>query len=317
MQPTPLSRRQFVSGISAISLAAVASGSTDAEGTADTGHTGTRIGLALGSGGANGLAHVLMLEALEEEGVRPHRISGSSIGAVIGALYAGGMSTADIRQLIDDFFISEGDNPIERLLSDDAMRLAELIEVDLGSGGILTSERLVSRIYEKFKGNQFEQLDIPLSIVAADLWSREQLVLDSGDLLPAVQASMAIPGVFQPVEHRGKVLVDGGTVNPVPFDLFGDDCDLVIGIDVSGIRTKPEDSVPGYFETLFNSVKVMQRAVIEEKMKRVKPDIFIKPEIVDIRALEFYRAEEVYRQAQPAKEELKKALRKALGQNSK
>lgn len=316
MQPTPLSRRQFVTGISTISFAAMASGSADTEITAETGGTGTRIGLALGSGGANGLAHVLMLEAMEEEGVRPHRISGSSIGAVIGALYAGGMSTADIRQLIDDFFISEGENPIERLLSDDAMRLAKLIEVDLGSGGILTSERLVSKIYETFEGNQFEQLDIPLSIVAADLWSREQLVLDSGDLLPAVQASMAIPGVFQPVEHRGKVLVDGGTVNPVPFDLFGDDCDLVIGIDVSGIRTKPENAVPGYFETLFNSVKVMQQAVIEEKMKRVRPDIFIKPEIVDVRALEFYRAEEVYRQAQPAKQELKKALRKALGSNS-
>lgn len=312
MHQSPLSRRQFVAGMSAVSFAAVSSQSLDAQGPGKSDQGEPRIGLALGSGGANGLAHVLMIEALEEEGLRPHRITGSSIGAVIGALYAGGMSTAGIRKLIDDFFISESQNPLERLLSDDAMRLAKLIEVDLGSGGILTSERLVSRVYETFEGNSFEQLEIPLSIVAADLWTREQLVLDSGELLPAVQASMAIPGVFHPVEHRGKVLVDGGTVNPVPFDLFGPDCNLIIGIDVSGIRTKPENSPPGYFETLFNSVKVMQQALINEKLQRMEPDIFIKPEIVDVRALEFFRAKEVYEQAQSAKQQLKKELRKVL-----
>ncbi|NNE05501.1 MAG: patatin-like phospholipase family protein [Xanthomonadales bacterium] len=312
MPHTSLSRRQFVAGISAATVTAVAPDSVLARSPDNSGSAAPRIGLALGSGGANGLAHVLILEALEEEGLRPHRIAGSSIGAVIGALYSGGMSTANIRKLIDDLFVSESDGPIESLLSDDAVGWTDLLEVELGSGGLLASERLVDRIYKAVDGNHFEQLDIPLTIVAADLWSREQVAIDSGELLPAVQASMAIPGVFRPVSHNNKVLVDGGTVNPVPFDLLTDDCDLIIAVDVTGSRTRPDNSIPGYFETLFNSVTIMQQAIVGEKLRRVQPDIFIAPEIVDIKSLEFFRAQEVYRQAKPAKQELKQQLRKLL-----
>jgi len=270
------------------------------------------IGIALGAGGANGLAHILMLEVLDEMGVKPQCIAGSSIGAIIGALYAAGMNGKQIRELVEQFIISPDEPLLEKLVSKDALRWVEFIEIDLGSGGILNSEGFIAFLYDTLKPRTFEQLQIPLKVVAADLWRREQVVLQSGELLPAIKASMALPGVFQPVVRNKRVLVDGGTVNPVPYDLLMGECDLVIGIDVSGERTPPKVSAPDYFATVFNSAKVMQQAIMSEKLRHQTPAIYIKPRIIDIRALEFYRAEEVFAQAAPARQELKQRLTKLL-----
>jgi len=272
------------------------------------------IGIALGAGGANGLAHILMLEALDELGIRPHRIAGSSIGAVIGALYASGMSGRQIHALVGQFIISPGEGLVEELLNRDALRWVEFLEIDLGHGGLLSSEGFISFLYDTLKRDSFEELDIPLKVSAADLWNRSEVVLDSGALLPAIKASMALPGVFQPVVIDQRVLIDGGTVNPVPYDLISDECDIVIGIDVSGARTPPQTLRPSYFETIFNSAKVMQHAIMTEKLRRKQPAIYIAPEIVDVRALEFYRAERVFEQAGPAKQELKQRLAQLLEQ---
>ena len=272
------------------------------------------IGLALGAGGANGLAHILMLETLDEMGIKPQCIAGSSIGAIIGALYAAGMSGKQIRELVEQFIISPDESLLEQLVSKDALRWLEFIEIELGSGGILSSEGFIAFLYDTLKPETFEQLQIPLKVVAADLWSREQVVLQSGELLPAIKASMALPGVFQSVEHNKRMLVDGGTVNPVPYDLLMAECDLVIGIDVSGVRTPPKVLAPDYFATVFNSAKIMQQAIMTEKLRRQAPAIYIKPRIIDIRALEFYRAKEVFTQAVPARQELKHRLTELLAE---
>jgi len=270
-----------------------------------------RIGLALGAGGANGLAHIAMLEVFEELGLRPHRITGSSIGAVIGALFCSGLSAADIRGMVVSTFSENGEGILDRLLSEQALHWIELLELDLGSGGLLNSERILSGVYRAIETRRFENLDPPLAVVAADLWTGEQVVLDSGELMPAVQASMALPGVFTPILLDGRVLIDGGTVNPVPWDLLAGDCDIVVGIDVSGVRT-PGSGTPGYFETLFNSAKVMQQAIVEAKRQAAAPDIFIAPQVRDIRALEFHRADEVFAQAATARDQLRRQLRTLL-----
>jgi NTE family protein len=101
-------------------------------------------------------------------------------------------------------------------------------------------------------------------------------------------------------------------LGPVPYDLLNNNCDIIIGIDVSGERSTRETTIPGYFETLFNSVKVMQRTIMNEKLRHQKPDIYISPSIVDVRALEFYRAEQVFQQAEPAKQELRTQLARLL-----
>jgi NTE family protein len=253
-----------------------------------------------------------MLEALDELGVKPHAIAGSSIGAVIGALYASGMSGRQIRDLVEQFIISPEERLVEELVNHDALRWVEFLEIDLGNGGLLSSEGFISFLYDTLRRNRFEELEIPLKVTSADLWERTQVVLDSGPLLPAIKASMALPGVFQPVVLDERVLIDGGTVNPVPYDLLSADCDIVIGIDVSGERTPPHPLAPSYFETIFNSAKVMQQAIMTAKLRREEPTIYLAPRIVDVRALEFYRAERVFEQAAPAKQELKRRLAQLL-----
>ena len=139
------------------------------------------------------------------------------------------------------------------------------------------------------------------------------MVLDSGPLKPAVQASMALPGIFTPVERDGRVLIDGGTVNPLPYDVLMQSCDVVIAIDINTAKEVAPESVPGYFDTVFGSIQIMQQAIVDREIRANPPDIYIKPELHGIRTLQFNRADEVYRQAQPAKEELKRRLTEELG----
>jgi NTE family protein len=272
------------------------------------------VGIALGAGGANGLAHILMLEALDEMGIPVTRIAGSSIGAIVGSLYAAGMSGKEIRDLVARFVLTDQEKPLSRFFDGRALEWINFVEIELGNGGLVSADGFLAFMSETLKKKSFEELNIPMHIVAADLWTREQVVLASGNLMSAIKASMAIPGVFEPVRRDTRVLIDGGTCNPVPYDLLTDHCDIVIAVDVIGERTPPESGIPGYFETVFNSVKVMQAAIMHEKRQHHEPDVYISPPVVDIRALEFYRAQEVFEQSKPAKETLKQRLKKAMAQ---
>ena len=108
------------------------------------------------------------------------------------------------------------------------------------------------------------------------------------------------------------VLIDGGTVIPVPFNVLTDSCDLVIAVDINSGSPTEQGSVPGYFDTIFGSVQIMQQAIVERDIRTHPPDIYVKPELRGFRTLEFYKADEIYRQAQPAKEELKRKLTEKL-----
>lgn len=265
-----------------------------------------RIGLALGGGGARGLAHVVVLEALDELGIRPYRIAGTSIGAVIGALYASGHSGREVRRLVSQLIVEDKDTLSEILFRKHTLKWLEFFDLELGGGGLIDSDGFIRYLGEVLGRGQFGELDIPLQVVAADLWSGEPVVFDRGPLLPAIKASIAIPGIFEPVEHNGRYLVDGGTVNPLPFDLLRG-CDLTIAVDVTGELSSP-DGAPSYTETLFHSFHNMEKHILELKLRERRPDIYLRPEIRDIRVLEFYRADEIYRQAEAAKAALKREL---------
>ena len=268
-----------------------------------------RIGLALGGGGARGLAHIPMLEVFDELRLRPHRIAGTSIGAVIGTLYAAGMNGKAIRQLVDRLTVSGDESWLSGLFEQDVGRWWDFIELKLGGGGLIDSEAFTRFVEETAGVTDFEQLGIPLKIVAADFWERKQVVFQHGSLRPALQASIAIPGLFNPLQHRGRVLVDGGLVNPVPYDLLFRECDIVVAIDVSGRRNPQSEGSPGYFENLFNTMQITQAAILREKMKRRPPHIYIRPELEDIRVLEFNRVNEIYQQAAAARKQLARALK--------
>ena len=268
-----------------------------------------KIGLALGGGGAKGLAHILMLQVLDELNLRPHRIAGTSIGAVMGTLYASGMSGQDIEQLIDRLTISKDESWWSALFEEDVRRWWDIIEIQLGRGGLIDSQGLADFLREIIPTTQFEDLTIPLKVVATDFWERKEVVFERGNLFPPLQASVAVPGLFSPVNYQGKVLVDGGLVNPVPYDLLFDECEVVVAIDVLGNRTPSANGEPSYFENTFNTFQIMQATIMREKIKHQPPHIYIHPELENIRVLDFHRFEDIYEQAMPARNKLKRALR--------
>lgn len=271
---------------------------------------GRRIGLALGAGGANGLAHIMMLEVFDELGITPHRIAGSSIGAVIGALYASGNTAKDILQIVDNMILRENDSWRDALTHKGIFDWIDFVDPEIGKGGIISGNAFLNFLYGKIHLSKFSELKIPLSIVATDFWKREQVVMGSGDLLTAIQGSMAIPGLFTPVQHNGMVLVDGGLVNPVPYDLLYEDCDFVIAIDVTGEKSRKNEF--SFMDAIFNTFQIMEQSILREKLAQRRPDIYIKPRLVDIRALEFQKIDQIFLQAQEAQKLLRRSLQNVM-----
>lgn len=269
-----------------------------------------RIGLALGGGGAKGLAHIPILEVLDELDMRPSLIAGTSIGAVIGALYASGVPAREIRESIHEFLFAEGDGEPRRLELPRGLRqILDLIDIDLGSGGLLRGEKFLDQVYEGVRARSFEELQIPLKVVATEFWTREEAVFETGELIPAVRASMALPVLFSPVVRGRRVLMDGGAVNPVPYDLVQDECDFTIAVDVAGSRTMdPENHLPSLTDSIFNTFQIMSKAITDQKLRARAPDVYLRPEIVDVQVLDFDRAQEIYDGAGAACRELRERL---------
>jgi len=271
-----------------------------------------KIGIALGGGGAKGLAHVLMLEALDELDLKPSYVTGTSIGAVVGVLYCSGLTARELSQVISRISIAENDTLKDVVTKKQIFKWLNFITPQFEGHGLLNAENFINYLFESIAARTFEELVIPLKVVASDFWTREQIVLDHGELAPAIQASMSLPGVFTPVTMGDNVLIDGGAVNPVPFDLLPRECDLTIAIDVIGRRTAGPDRMPSLQEAIFNTFQIMEKSIIREKLRSVSPDIYIEIEISDIRALEFYKADQVFKQAQKTKEQFKRELEKRI-----
>ena len=265
----------------------------------------TKIGLAMGGGGAKGLAHILFCEVLDELGIRPAYITGTSIGAITGALYAAGMSAADMRAKAEEFSSKKKLNLKKKTLD---LGWFEFLEPAAVAGGMLKADKFLAALADDIGVDTFEELDIPLKVVATDFWKREQVIFDSGALKQAIHASMALPGIFKPVIDGERVLVDGGAVNPVPYDLLPEDCDFTIAVDVMGARFPKDRLAPGMMDAVFNTYQIMQRSIFTEKMKQSPPDILVRPEIEGVKVLEFWKTKEIFDQAAPAKEKLKREL---------
>ncbi len=269
------------------------------------------VGLALGSGGAAGLAHIAMLEVFEELDLRPQKISGTSIGAIIAVLSAAGLESGAIRDIFKEFGGSALD-PLSGLGgNNNGPGWRDLLDIDFNEGGIIDAEPFLEFIGEHFDAREFEALAVPVKIVATDYYSGQSHVFASGALMPAIQASMAVPGLFKPVKHDGKLLIDGGTSNPLPHDLL-EDVDLTVAIDVTGSRPNDSDDQPGLTDLLFKSFEIMQQSIIRARNSIQAPDIFIQVPAENIRLMHFDRVDEVIEQSQAAVDELRDALHERL-----
>jgi len=269
------------------------------------------IGLALGGGGAKGLAHVPILEEFDRSGVTPKAVAGTSIGAIIGAMYAAGRSGAYIREFAAQHIPTSEESLLDNIRKLFGSSITDVFSFNFGRGSFLKHDKLDDFFADAFGVTTFEELKIPLKVVAGDFWARSEVVFDSGDLISAVRASMAIPGVFQPVQRDGRVLVDGGVVNPLPFDLLRGECDRIVAVNVSGSRTRGNHPIPRTIDTLLGAFEIMEAALVAARLQSGEPDLRLRPQINDVRALEFYKAPEIYRAAEPEVSRLREWLANA------
>ncbi len=268
-----------------------------------------KIGLALGGGGARGLAHIQVFETLDELGIRPYRMAGTSIGAVMGSLYASGLSGREIHELVHQWQTPRPEKRHGILDRRDLRRWAALLDPSFDRSGLFKGEKIIRFLSDFVKCATFEELKIPLYVTAADYGDASEVVFKSGDLLSAVRASIAIPGVFTPVERDHSLLLDGGVVNPLPYDLLQDECDLVIAVDVGGVRHADETHRPTFFDTVIGGFEIMEASMIRDRLRSNPPDIYLKPDIRNVGLLEFNKADQIFFQSEPVKDELRRKLR--------
>lgn len=264
------------------------------------------VAIALGGGGARGIAHVAILEALDELGVKPVALAGTSIGAIIGAAYAAGIDAAELRAhtLV---VMRNRSQVMAKLLKARVGRFADIVLRGFTNPMLLDAEIFLDLFWPPTMPQRFEDLVIPMQVVTTDFHNRREAIFSSGPLAPAVAGSMAIPGLIKPIEMDGRILIDGGAVNPIPYDLLFGAADVVIGVDVTfgGAR---ERFTPAPFDAMFGAAQIMQGAITAQKLKSRRPDILVRPGVEQFRVLDFFRAAQILRASDSAKDHVKREL---------
>ncbi|MGE8346369.1 patatin-like phospholipase family protein [Pseudomonas helleri] len=270
-----------------------------------------KIGLVLSGGAARGLAHVGVLKALEEQGIHIDAIAGTSMGAVIGGLYASGYKIDELEKLALSIDWQEAlsdspareDIPFRRKQDDrDFLVRQKLSFRDDGSLGlplgVIQGQNLAllleSLLAHSSDVRDFDKLPIPFRAVATDIVSGEKVVFRKGHLPQVIRASMSIPAVFAPVEINGQLLVDGGMVDNIPVDVAREmGVDLVIVVDI-GTPLRGRKELNTVFDILNQSITLMTRSNSEVQLATLKPDdVLIKPSLASIGATDFGRSEEI------------------------
>lgn len=291
-----------------------------------------RVGLVLGGGAARGWAHIGVIRALEEAGVRPDLVCGTSIGALVGAAYAAGELDRFERWVLDLTFKD----------------IVPLLDLSL-NGGVLKGERLVAFLRQTFVDRLVESLPVPFAAVATDLRTGAEVWLREGSTVEAVRASIALPALFTPVLRDDRVLVDGGLVNPVPVSLgraMGAEVliavDLnsdIVGRHLGGDREAEEPAsqigewvrklqanfgalVPGaspegpeqpsLLDVVASSINIMQLRITRSRMAGEPPDVTVAPRVAHLKLLDFHRGEEAIEAGRRAVEPVRDALRRLV-----
>ena len=265
-----------------------------------------KVGLVLSGGGAKGLAHIGALKVIEESGVRIDYIAGTSMGAIVGALYSAGYSadeleilfkTVDFEKLIRDDFLRKNKSFYEREDDDKHAVTLPFNRFSLGFPSALSRGQNVYNFYVKSLKHvsnidDFSKLPIPFFCVATNLETGKQEVLENGYLPNAITASSAIPSLFEPVSVKGKLMIDGGLSNNYPInELLAKKVDVVIGVDVQDSLHKKGD-LKSMVDVMSQISNFTTQNQMQEKVS--KTDVYIKPDITNFNIISFDKASEIY-----------------------
>jgi NTE family protein len=273
------------------------------------------IGLALGGGGARGLAHIGLLRVLEREGIPIRSIAGTSMGGLVGALYAAGLSLADVETEV-------------RRYSQISEQL-KLIDVSISGAGLSIRGRRIYNFLADLIGESltFADLKLPLAMVAVDILTGRDVILQGGTVIDAVRATISVPGVFMPMDLGPYRLVDGGVLNNVPVDVahtLGDGPVVAVDVLPSFAENAPgrpalESGLqlslgPAYLRETYNVLMIMIAAITDERLLHAPPDLLIRPTLPpDVTLLVgFSRADEIITSGEVAAEAALPGIRALL-----
>lgn len=264
-----------------------------------------RIGIALGGGSARGLAHIPFIEAMDELGLRPTSISGTSIGALIGSGWAAGLTGAELRELSNDM-LGSMNGLFGRLLSSHVRSFKHVLREGISIQ--LDAERVYDAFTPPGMPETFQELKTPFICVATDFKSWHQVVFHRGRLKPAVSGSMSIPSLFKPVKFHDTLLVDGGVVNPLPLDAASDS-DILIGIDVNGDpHDWPANRIPSALDIGLGSAQIMMHQLTAHMIAAYPPDLYFRPHLKSYGAYEYWRVREIIAAGDKEKDRFKRML---------
>ncbi|MFO8033757.1 MAG: patatin-like phospholipase family protein [Candidatus Bipolaricaulota bacterium] len=275
------------------------------------------LGLALGGGGARGFAHVGVIMALQQEGVRPDIVAGTSMGAMVGAMLAVDQDIPRLAQVLKRLDLHEifGLSESYRRMLESTIGGAVWEQITRASWRQQCAPRLM-RLYQFLnllcKGASFDELSLPLACIAADVDTGEEVVIQSGPLYRGVAASAALPGVFQPAPWNGRHLIDGGVINKLPADVaLSLGADTVLAVDVSApLVARPE----GTLDVILQSYTITAKELMREKLNLARTTlgqrlIVVRPQVEEIGILEFHRVEEAVDAGLAAGKEAARRLR--------
>ncbi|HWV19255.1 MAG TPA: patatin-like phospholipase RssA [Rhodocyclaceae bacterium] len=284
-----------------------------------------KVGLALGSGAARGWAHIGVIRALEEAGYKPDIIAGCSIGAFVGAACASG----DLDML---------EEWVGKLTWQNVLKLLD----PSWAGGLIKGEKLIDFFRQHFLDHDFSALAMPFACVATDLANGREVWLKEGSVADAVRASIAMPGLFTPVERNGRLLVDGGLVNPVPVSLcryMGADIVIAVdlGADLTGRALRREEIVtdkdnerswlqrlrgsiglggaaatPSMMSVMSSSINIMQVRIARSRLAGEPADVLLTPMLSGLGLMDYHRGPEAIAEGRAAVERMLPALEFAL-----
>lgn len=251
-----------------------------------------KVALVLSMGGARGIAHIGVIEELLRQGFEITSVSGSSMGALVGAMYASGQMEACK----------------EWLYGWNKHKMWQLADISLSREGLVKGNRFIRELKEKIPDTNIEDLPIPYVALATDIAHRKEVVFDKGNLHDAVRASISIPLLFYPLRKDGMVLMDGGILNPIPLKFVKrTEGDMLIAVDVNA-QVKPVKDIKINPHNIYMESSILKlQQIARYELQETPPDLLIQTSVDDYGVLDFYKAEALVEQGAAAAREALKA----------